>query len=186
MKLADARQFGHAATLAGLIVAGAARAEVVADVELPHAMTLGGQRVVLASCGVRETWWLDLYAAALYLGPGQTVAAVTDPAQPKSILIHVILGALVPDRIPMKWRAPLNDGLEPDPLARVRAAYAGLTSGDRVVVAYEPGAGLSMAVNGRSIATAPGHALLDAMLRHWADGEPVAAKLSRLVLEHPC
>ena len=172
--------------LVGLLLAGAAAAKVVAGVDLPSSMALGEQPLLLASCGVRDTLWVEHYVAALYLRPGQTIAATRDPAQPIVVLLHVIRGASLPQRIPEQWRTPLREELELEPLARVRAAYAQLGSGDRVVVSYEPGAGVAMAVNGRTVATAPGHELIDSMLRSWADGDPLSGKLRRLALEHPC
>lgn len=171
---------------AGLMVVGAAKAKVVADVDLPNTMPLGGQALVLASCGVRDTLWIEHYVAALYLRPGQTIVATSDPAQPKVILMHIVRGASLPEQIPEQWRAPLREELEREPLARVRASYAALGSGDRVLVTYRPGAGVSLAVNERVVATAPSHALIDSILKTWADGDPLSGKLQRLAMKHTC
>lgn len=102
------------------------------------------------------------------------------------ILLHVLRGASLPDRIPQEWREPLREELGRDPLARVRAAYAELASGDRVRVTYQPGTGVTLAVNDRVVASEPRHDLIDSIQRTWADGDPLSGKLRRLALNYPC
>ncbi len=173
--------------LASMLVAGAAAAKVVAGVDLPGTISVAGQALALASCGVRDTLWIEHYVAALYLRPGEpATAAMLDAGEPKAIVLHVVRGASLPEQIPQAWREPLRQELERDPLARVRAAYGALGNGDRVRVTYAPADGVSMAVDGREVVAAPGHDLIGSMLRTWAEGDPLSGKLQRLLLEHPC
>lgn len=171
-----------------LASATAATAKVErAGVELPATVAVGGQSLALASCGVRDTFWIDHYVAALYLLPGApVVAAMRDVAQPKTIMMHIVRGASLPEQIPKQWREPMREELRSDPLARIRAAYSSLSTGDRVWVTYTRSAGLTIAVNGREVARAPNQDLIEAMLRTWADGDPISGKLERLLLESPC
>jgi hypothetical protein len=170
-----------------LALAGTATARTVAGVELPARTRLGDHTLALASCGVRDTLWIEHYVAALYLPSGPPKSqAVRDPKQPKVIEMHVLGSASLPDRVPQRWRATLRDELRRDPLARVRAAYRDLAAGDRVRAAYVPGEGVSMTVNGRVVAEVPGHDLIAAMLRAWAENDPISGKLRRMLLEHPC
>lgn len=173
------------AVLCGAVVA--ADRIIVAGVELSERMRLGSYELVLASCGVRDTLWIDHYVAALYLPPGLSmVAAMQDPTLPKVILLHIVGTALLPDRIPEPWRETLRDELRREPMARVRNVYRNLAAGDRVRVAYVPNDGVTMAVNERVVARMPDHALFDSMLRAWAENDPISGKLERLLLQHPC
>lgn len=63
------RRAAVALALAGLLAAGAAAAKVVAGVDLPDTIPVGGQPLVLASCGVRDTLWIEHYVAARTCGP---------------------------------------------------------------------------------------------------------------------
>jgi len=176
----------RAAALA-LVACSAAASVERAGVELPETVRAGDRSLALASCGVRDTLWIEHYVAALYLLPGVQVAeALRDPRQPKAILMHVVRAAYLPERIPEKYRVPLADELRREPLARVRAAYRSLAAGDRVWITYAPSTGLTIAVNDRVIARAPGHALIESTLRTWAGEDPLSGKLRRLLLEHPC
>lgn len=171
------------AALAGSAVA----AKTVAGVDLPNAVAVGGQPLALASCGVRDTLWIEHYVAALYVRSGLTAAsAMRDAAEPKAIVMHVVRGASLPEQIPESWREPLKQELKREPLARVRAAYGKLGTGDRVRVTYAPDSGVTMAVNGRTVVEAPGHDLIASMLRTWSEGDPLSGKLQRLLLDNPC
>lgn len=175
--LALALSLGSSATAAAAVVAG---------VQLPASVKAFGTELALASCGVRDTLWIEHYVAALYLLPDQPVVAMRDDAQPKAILLHIVRAASLPDEIPEQWREPLRRELKQDPVARIRTAYSALDAGDRVWVRYAPSEGLSIAVNDRVVARAQSHALIDAMLRTWAGGDPLSGKLRRLLLQQPC
>jgi len=165
----------------------AAGQTVVAGVALPERTQLGDSVLALSSCGVRDTLWIDHYVAALYLPVGlPPVKAMQDPKKPKVIVLHIVGTALLPEQIPEPWRKTLGEELRRDPLARVRDAYHTLAAGDRVRVSYTPDDGLTMAVNDRVVARASDHALIDSMLRAWADKDPISGKLNRLLLKHPC
>lgn len=170
-----------------LLAALPLQAANVAGVEVPETESVAGQQLALSSCGVRDTLWIDHYVAALYLPAGVPPAsAMRDPAQPKAIVLQIVSERLLPEQIPQRWRKALSHELANDPLARVRAAYRGLTAGDRVAVRYAPQRGVSMAVNDRVIAHDEGHGVFQQMLSAWAEGDPISGKLQRLMLENPC
>jgi hypothetical protein len=100
--------------------------------------------------------------------------------------MFILREASLPEEIPEQWREPLREELSRDPLARIRAAYSSLATGDSVWITYTRPAGLTIAVNDRVVVTTPDHNLLDAMLRAWADGDSLSGKLQRLLLAHPC
>ncbi|MBA2723630.1 MAG: chalcone isomerase family protein [Methylibium sp.] len=158
-----------------------------AGVELPSTFEAEGKVLALASCGVRDTLWIEHYVAALYVRPGQPTAdRLRDPGEPKAILMHVVREASLPQRIPEQWREPLREELKEEPLTQVRTAYAELGAGDRVRLTYVPGKGATIRVNDGVVATTPSHDLISAVLHTWAGKDPLSGKLQRLLLEHPC
>ena len=161
-------------------------AAMLAGVALEERISPDGETLALASCGVRDTLWMDHYAAGLYLPPGASVHAVRDPGQPKAVRMKVIDARHFPDDIPEKWRHVLQRELQADPMSRVREAYGRLADDDVVTVSYAPQQGVAMRVNREVIAKGLDHAVIAGMLDAWAEHDPISQKLHRLALEHPC
>jgi hypothetical protein len=158
-----------------------------AALSLPGAMRLGDQPLTPASCGVRETLWIDHYAAVLYAPPGESaVNALQDPARAKALEIQVISTAFIPGDIPRKYRRALEGRLEAGAFERIRAAYRRMQSGDSISIAYRPGEGVSLRLNGELVVQTPGHALIETLLAEWADGQPVPSRLQAAIAKHPC
>jgi len=53
-------------------------------------------------------------------------------------------------------------------------------------VAYLPGPGMTLQLNDRVVARTPKHEVIDALLKTWAEGEPVPQRVNRVVASHPC
>src|SRR5207248_60617 len=104
-------------------------------------------------------------------------AALLDPARAKALEIQIVNSAFIPGELPRKYRRALEQRLDADTFARVRTAYRLLQSGDSISLAYVPGEGVSVRVNGELVARASGHALIESILEVWADGKPVPARL---------
>jgi hypothetical protein len=45
---------------------------------------------------------------------------------------------------------------------------------------------VTLQLNERVVARSPKHDLVDALLRTWADDEPVPQRVNRTVAKHPC
>ncbi|MEO5699317.1 MAG: chalcone isomerase family protein [Casimicrobiaceae bacterium] len=168
------------------LLATTASAATLSGVKLPDTLRLGERTLRLASCGVRDTFWIDHYAAGLYLPAGAPPRATKDPKQPKAVQMKVIEARYLPEDIPQKWRAALATELRSEPMMRVRRSYSGLSSGDTVVFSYLPDRGVTMRVNGRTIVKVGGHDVIDAILRAWAGKDTISGKLHRLASQHPC
>ncbi|HSD43650.1 MAG TPA: chalcone isomerase family protein [Burkholderiales bacterium] len=172
--------------MSALALTSLAAAVSLAGVPLAPQMELDGRAVVLSSCGIRDTLWIEHYVAALYVPPGASAQAVSDPAQPKAVRIHILERRWLPREVPRKWLSALQLALADDPLRRVRGAYSTLADGDEILIAYVPQHGTDMRVNGSIVTHAVGHGVIDSLLRTWAGREPVAGKLDRLASTHPC
>ncbi len=176
-----------AVVAAFLVSAPHARGAAVAGVTLPATEAAGGTALQLAGCATREELWTNLYTVSLYLPqPGAGVAAITDDRTAKVVRIDVTYDGQVPDGLPATWKQGLQAQVSGEFLRTLQGLYNNLQSGDTVRVAYAPGSGSSMSVNGRVVATQPGGDLVNAMLRLWIGLNPVSENVKRLLLEGRC
>jgi hypothetical protein len=176
-----------AALLACSAVSAASRAlAFIAGVEIPARLTVAGRTLELASCGVRDTLWIDHYVAALYVPRGSAIEAVRDSARPKAVIIRIVEARYLPEQIPAKWLEALEREVAPERLTRVKEAYRRLQTGDSVSIEYAPRQGTLMRINTRMVARLPGQRLIDSILVAWADGDDIDTKLRQLGAEHPC
>lgn len=156
-------------------------------IQVPGALRVGNQSLPAASCATRDTLWIHHYAAALYLAPRTPAAnALQDPSEPKALHVQILSKSFLPKDLPAKWREALETHLDLPSFTSVRLAWRELAVGDQVTLAYAPGAGLTLKVNDRMIAHSPRHDVIDALLRTWADKEPVSQRVTRVVARNPC
>lgn len=175
-----------AMSAAVVVFAAGVRAETVAGVHLPDQMRLDGKSLALASCGVRDTLWVDHYVAALYIpDKGRAEPVVRDPKQSKILLVRVVNAEHFPEQLPEQWRKPLQASLSADKFSQVSAVYKKLRKGDTMMFTYSPQGGLTMKVNDQTVVTS-GHGVIDAMLRAWQSGEASSETLGSLLQGHGC
>jgi hypothetical protein len=154
---------------------------------LPGIVQVGDQTLAAASCGTRETLWIDHYAASLYVRPGDSPEhALLDPRRAKALEVRLINKTFMPAEIPRKYRRALEVELGDEAMEQVRDAYRALRSGDVVRIAYLPALGVSVSVNGQRIAAAPTHGAIQAILVAWAGDKPVRQHLRAMLARHPC
>jgi hypothetical protein len=156
-------------------------------VQVPGSLRLGNQSLEAATCASRETLWIHHYVAALYVPPRDApLAALQDPGKPKAFLVQILSKSFLPRDVPKKWNRTLERELDPGALDSIRTAWRSLSVGDRVMVAYAPGRGVTLELNERPVAQASEHQLVEALLETWADGEPLASRVNRAVARNPC
>jgi len=154
---------------------------------LPGSLRLGDQTLAAASCARRETLGLSHYTATLYVRAGDSAPlALLDPNRAKVFEIGILSRAFMPLEIPRKYRRALDELLDDDDMDRLREAYRALRPGDLVRVAYLPGAGLNLSVNGQRVITTPEHRVVESILVTWANGKPLDQHLRATLAKHPC
>jgi len=154
---------------------------------LPGGMRLGDYALTPASCGARETLWIDHYTAVLYAPAGEpTVEALLDPKSAKALEIQIVNNAFIPCELPRKYRRALEKLLDASAWSRLRTAYRLLQAGDSISITYVPGEGVSLRHNGELVVRSPDHALIESILGVWADGKPVPARLEATIARYPC
>ncbi len=154
---------------------------------LPGVLQVGDQVLAATSCGLRETLWIDHYAATLYVRPGDAAeSALPDARRAKALEIHLLNRSFMPAEFPRKYRRALEADLDEVTMSRLSAAYRALRSGDIVTIAYLPERGVSLSVNRELIAATPAHHVVESILATWADGKPVDQHLRSMLAKHPC
>lgn len=172
--------------LCWFLAAGIAFSKTVEGVFLPNRLHVQSHVLALAACGVRATLWLEHYVTAVYVPRGASLQALSDPRRPKAIAVHVIEADYFPDDIPSKWRLALERALARTAMAQLRHAYRSLRAGDVMTIVYTPSHGVVLDLNGEPLVRAAGHAVIDSVLKAWAQDSLVRTKLKRLERGHSC
>jgi hypothetical protein len=174
-----------AAVATAIVLQTSAHATTVAGVQLREVIRLDGEELALASCGVRNTLWIDHYVAALYVPRGtRAESAAQDSSKSKLLVVQILNADYFPRQLPEKWRVPLQASLSAEEFAQVSFAYQRLRSGDTILYSYSPDTGLAIMLNGETVVEA-GHGVVDALLRAWQRDDNQGT-LGELLKEHNC
>ena len=174
---------------AGLLLglAGPAWSAQVAGVTVPPTETVQGRQLRLVGCASREMLWMNLYALSLYLPrPMDDASAILGESMPKLLRLDVTYDGRVPNGLPEDWASRLREEVSREFLRTLRGLYNDLRGGDTVRIAYVPGEGTTLSVNGRTVVSRPGGALMDSMLELWIGQDPVSGDVKRLLLSGSC
>jgi hypothetical protein len=184
--------------MAGTVVAAAAalaqaQPVVIEGVAFEPAVQVAGQRLELNGAGLRTRFFVDVYAAALYV-PQRTNSAPALLAQqgPRRVVIAMLrdvgvetFSAAISDGLAANHTPAQLQGLavQIDALQGNLRAVGEVRQGDRIHFEFDPAAGTRILVNGQSKgAVIPGPELFRAMLRVWLGATPVDAGLKQALL----
>lgn len=165
-----------------------APAAELAGVALDDTVQLADQDLVLNGIGLREFLWIDIYVGALYL-PAKT----TDPEQaitvdaPKRIVMHFIFRKAPRDKVLATFRDGIAKQDNADQLADRLAGLEAmidrdLVAGDRVLLDYVPGEGLTISLAGKPVGTIEGKDFMQAIWRIFLGDPPASRKLKEGML----
>jgi hypothetical protein len=170
--------------LGGLLAAAAIAAAVtVGGVSFPESLAVDGHRLGLNGAGVHATWGVHLYAIALYLPTRSAdLPAIREDDVPKAFRIEVLHSGWGPHAVPEQWQAELYPQLTPEAAARLKEAYAALTKGDVLVIAYVPAVGTHIRVNDQPLLAGQGPGLMRAFLNLWVGPHPISPELRHALL----
>jgi hypothetical protein len=178
-----------AAALAALLVAPHASAVEVAGVKVEETASLDGAQLVLNGAGLRTRFFFKVYVGALYVAQrsGDPVALVAADA-PRLVRLHMLReldreAILKAFREGIEKNSPSTAAAALRKLAQVEKAIpAELKPGQVVTVAYRPGVGTALGIEGGASASVEGKDFADAVLRIWLGDEPVDADLKAAML----
>ncbi|MDX5334009.1 MAG: chalcone isomerase family protein [Gammaproteobacteria bacterium] len=173
------------------LFAGALQAVEVGGVELPDQMTLDdGQMLTLNGAGVRKKFFIRIYAAGLYLPERrQAASAILAADEPRLLRMHFLYEEVEKAKLTAAWEEGFRNnlsasayrGLE-DRLARFNALFGDAVAGDVIDLAYLPGQGTSVTINGETAGMIEGADFSRALLGVWLGEKPADAGLKRGLL----
>ena len=178
-----------AALIAALSLVPAARAREVAGVAVPDQIDVGGKTLPLNGAGVRKRFVVKVYVGALYLESRSSDAdAIVSSDQARVVRMSFLRDV---DRETV-IRA-FHEGFEHNSKAEAGALIAKLADvekalpaeikkGQVLVVAYAPGAGTTLSVEGGGSALVEGKPFADGLLRNWLGRHPADESLREAML----
>ena len=176
--------------LAVLLMAPSVYAVEVGGKNLPDSITVGKDTLQLNGAGIREKWFMDIYAGGLYLKNKSSDAnQIMNADEPMAIRMVVISGLMTQE----KMVAALNEGFEKstggnidafrDKIDKYIAGHAGEIVADNVIeYQYVPGEGTSVFRNGEKRTTIEGLDFKKAVMGIWLCDEPAQESLKEKML----
>jgi len=153
----------------------------IGGVTLPDTMDLGGENLALNGAGLRKKLFIKVYAGGLYIKEKSSdAAAIVAADEPMAIRMHFIYDGVSAAKLTTAWNEGFEAALGKDRAAmqdKIDAFNALFTKtakkNDVYDIAYVPGVGTRVVVNGESHGTVEGHAFKQAVFSIWL-GEKVA------------
>ncbi len=154
---------------------------------LPDSLQRFDSNFSLAGCGLREFFFIDIYLLSLYL-PDEAAgpATVHNSNSPRVFVLDVLYKGDMPDDLPNLWREPLSQQISAELLEILQEQYDRVDTGDRVELAWYPGEGEQLRINGELVVREPGKELMPALTEMWLGEDPVSGNLKRLLLQGDC
>jgi hypothetical protein len=185
-----------AASLVALLACSTAAAREVYGIKIPDTVESGGATLRLNGAGVREgttsgaTWQVGvIYVCALYLTvPASNMAAIVDSDAPWVVRMHFALD--MPQRVVMNgFRTSFQQNYPKERVAQLlpkldslAPAIPDVKAGQTLVLAYRPGTGTTVGVDGGAQVTVEGKEFGDALLGNWIGSKPTQEVLKRKML----
>jgi hypothetical protein len=176
--------------LAVLLVAPSVYAVEVGGKNLPETITVGNETLQLNGAGIREKWFMDIYACGLYLkNKSSDQNQIMSADEPLVIRMVVISGLMTQE----KMVTALNEGFEKstggnidafrDKIDKFIAGHAGEIVADNVIeYQYVPGEGTTVFRNGEKRTTIEGLDFKKAVVGIWLCDEPASESLKEKML----
>lgn len=162
----------------------------VHDVVVPGNINFQGWKLALNGAGVRTTWFFfDKYVGALYLSDQTNLAAAAISGAGAKVIWLAMLTDISKDDFTDALRSAFQAAV---PEEKAQAAlpkwqqfasfFTDLKARDKVIIAYVPGEGTSVSINGKLRGTIPGEVFGRAVLGMWLGDDPIDAKLKQHML----
>jgi hypothetical protein len=154
----------------------------LAGVSLPDTATVAGQTLLLNGLGLREKYFIDVYVGGLYL-PSKTSdanQAITSDV-PKRIVMHFIYDDVSRDKLAETF----IEGLDKYPqyaqarpkMEQCLSYLTEVTSGDQIVLDYEPAMGTTITIKGQAQPPIEGRDFMELIWSLFIGSKPATEKL---------
>jgi hypothetical protein len=178
-----------AALLAAVSLVPSAGAREVAGVAVAEELQVGGKTLVLNGAGVRKRFIVKVYVGALYLEARSADAEAIAASDQARVVRMTFLRDVDRESIIKAFHEGFEHNSKDEAAGLVRQLAAvekelppEIKKGQVMVIAYSPGAGSSVAVEGGASAGVEGKAFGDALLRNWLGPHPADRDLKEAML----
>lgn len=177
------------AAVVALALAAPAHARLVAGVDFPETISVGGTELRLNGAGIRKKFLVKVYAGGLYLakpsGDGAAVIAADAPKRVRMVFLRDVDRRKILDTYREGFQknsaGPGLTGLLAK-LERIGPSLPDMREGGEMSVTYVPGQGTTIAAAGGGSVTVEGKEFGDAMFRNWLGPSPADASLAQAFL----
>lgn len=152
---------------------------------LPNNVTFEGKTLILNGVGVREKFWMDMYAGALYLNSKSSNApAIVTAIEPMAIKLHMVSKMITSERM----IDAVNEGFQNSTKGNTAALkneiekFIGffkeeIKLNDVFDMVYLPSRGVVVYKNGNELGTIKGMAFKKALFGIWLSDNPADKNL---------
>jgi hypothetical protein len=170
---------------AGTVPAAAAE---LAGAKLPDTMTVGGKTLKLNGLGLRKKAIFKVYVGGLYLeAPSKDAAAVLAADAPKAVTMN-FLRSIEKAKLVEAYKEGFEANAKEKAAAqkatvdKFLALVADVKEGSLFTVAYVPGAGTTVLVDGKEAGKFEGKPFADVVFALWLGPKPPSADLQKGML----
>ena len=164
------------------------RAASLAGVTLPDTQQLGSTTLVLNGLGLRTKYMLKIYVAGLYVQQkSQDPKVLLTTEAPKRLIMQFVRG-LSRNRVADAFHEQFEDN-SPDAMKTMKAdidrflgALEPVKEGDQMNFTYVPGAGTTVALNGKEKLTVAGQGFATVLFSVWLGPKPPTEDLKKGLL----
>ncbi len=161
-----------------------------AGVIIPNNVSFEGEKLVLNGVGVREKFWMDMYAGALYLNSKSSDAkSIINAKDPMAIKLHMVSSLITSE----KMIDAVNEGFEnstngktsaiSSEIAKFKAFFSDeINKEDVFDIVYIPAKGVLVFKNGKELGSIKGMEFKKALFGIWLSDKPADKKLKQGML----
>lgn len=157
---------------------------------LPNTVSFEGEKLILNGAGVREKYWMDMYAGALYLtSKSSDVNEILNGNKPAAIKLHMVSNLITSD----KMISAINEGFENSTNGKTQAISAEIgkfisyfeekiSKEDVFDLVYIPSKGVLIYKNGEQKGIIKEMEFKKALFGIWLSEKPADKKLKQAML----
>lgn len=166
------------------------QAKDIAGISMPDRLQADGQSLILNGAGVRTKFFMDMYAAGLYLIKQQHAAEKIIAAdEPMALRLHIISGLITGEKMEAATRegfANSTTGGTAPPAEKIESFIAvfreSINKKDIYDFVYVPNSGTQISKNGKLKARIQGRDFKQALFGIWLGAKPAQESLRRQLL----
>lgn len=151
----------------------------VGGATLPNSVEFEGEELSLNGAGVREKFWMDMYAGGLYLQEKSSDAnAIINADEPMAIKLHMVSGMITPKRM----TDAVDEGFEnatdgntsaiSSEIKKFKSFFDEIEKEDVFDLVYLPKSGVKVYKNGNELGNIKGMDFKKALFGIWLSDDP--------------